>query len=204
MNAADDTPPRAPALAQVPPPPRAFVATLIGAAFLAWVPAARTPEPARASPAPSYATMATSLTMLYPASRPHALDIVRTVHEEADRHGLDPCLVMAVIARESSFDPRARNRRDVGLMQLNLDWHRDRVAAAGGPQALLDPVRNVRAGTALLAHYRRLGGDDPSALQRYHGLDKRNGYVERVRTEARRLDTVGACLGPSSTTVASR
>lgn len=182
---------------------RAFAAALSGAAILAWMPAAHTPEPTVAQRAPSYATMAATLTMLYPASRTHALGIVKVVHEEADRHGLDPCLVMGVIAKESSFDPRARNGRDVGLMQLNLDWHPDRVARAGGPDALLDPLRNVRAGTELLAHYRRLGGDDRGALRRYHGLDKRNDYVTRVRTEARRLDAVGACVG-ASVTVASR
>ncbi len=185
------------------PLPRPFAATLVGAAFLAWMPTARTPEPARPIVAPSYATMAASLTLAYPSSRPHALEIVKAVHREADRHGLDPCLVMGVIAKESSFDARARNRRDVGLMQLNLDWHRDRVARAGGADALLDPVRNVRAGTELLAHYRRLGGDDHGALRRYHGLDKRNDYVARVRAEARRLDAVGACIG-ESTIVASR
>jgi hypothetical protein len=38
--------------------------------------------------------MADSLTMLHPSSRPHAFEIVKAVHEEADRHGLDPCLVM--------------------------------------------------------------------------------------------------------------
>jgi len=182
---------------------RPFAAPLVGAAILAWMPPAHTPEPTDARLAPSYATMATSLAMLYPSSRPHALDIVKMVHKEADRHGLDPCLVMGVIARESSFDAHARNGRDVGLMQLNLDWHRDRVARAGGPDALLDPVRNVRAGTELLAHYRRLGGDDRGALRRYHGLDKRDDYVTRVRTEARRLDAVGACVGDSMT-VASR
>ncbi len=179
------------------------VAMLAGAALLAWMPTAQSPAPAHARPAQSYATMAESLTMLYPSSRAHAVDIVRTVHEEADRHGLDPCLVMGVIARESSFDAGARNRRDVGLMQLNLDWHRDRVARAGGAGALLDPVRNVRAGTALLAHYRSLGGDDAGALRRYHGLDKRNDYVQRVRTEARRLGVVGACVD-GSTQLASR
>jgi soluble lytic murein transglycosylase-like protein len=88
-------------------------------------------------------------------------------------------------------------------MQLNLDWHPERVARAGGADALLDPVRNVRAGTELLAHYRRLGGDDHAALRRYHGLDKRNDYVKRVRTEARRLDAVRACVG-ESLTMASR
>jgi hypothetical protein len=98
------TPPGAPRSGSRLP---AFAAALAGAAILAWMPAAHTPEPTVAQRAPSYATMAATLTMLYPASRTHALGIVKAVHEEADRHGLDPCLVMGVIANESSFDPRA-------------------------------------------------------------------------------------------------
>jgi hypothetical protein len=39
--------------------------------------------------------MAERLVGLYPGSNDHAGRIVRIVHREADRHDLDPCLVMA-------------------------------------------------------------------------------------------------------------
>ena len=78
-------------------------------------------------------------------------DKVRPVVErEAARHGLNPDFVMAVVAAESSFNARARNRNARGLMQLTPPaW-----------QTVTDqPFRrawnwetNVEAGTAYLGH----------------------------------------------------
>jgi len=164
------------------------------AAMLGWPPQADGPAPRSDRSAPSYPLMAERLTELYPASRGQAVRIARIVHAEADRHGLDPCLVMGVIARESSFRTQARNQRDLGLMQVNTRWHADRVARLGGPQALLDIDLNVRAGTEVLAHYRGISRSDAEALQRYHGLGKRNGYVARVLASADRFRAAGACV----------
>lgn len=176
----------------------------LGTLLAAWLAPARAPEPAHVEPPPSYATMADRLAELYPAARAHGALTVRVVHEEADRHRLDPCLVMAVIARESGFRPAARNRRDLGLMQVNVDWHPEVVSRAGGPAALFDPERNVRAGTEVLARYRRPGDGDETALRRYHGLGKRNDYVQRVQATARRLQAAGACLGEPPLLIAAR
>lgn len=169
------------------------------AAALAWAPSAHGPG-AGPSSAASYAEMGDRLAAIYPASGSHAVRIVRAVHAAADRHGLEPCLVMGVIARESAFDPEARRRGDVGLMQLNLAWHPDLVARAGGERGLTDPERNVSAGTELLARYRRLAGDEVGALRRYHGLGKRNDYAERVRASARHLAAAGACVAEGPVT----
>jgi len=197
-----------PALAPMPagrapgPPRWSAAARLAGAgavaaaAALGWPPAADGPAPRVDRTAPSYPAMAERLTALYPAGAGQALRIVRTVHAEADRHRLDPCLVMGVIARESGFRSQARNRRDLGLMQVNTRWHADRVARLGGPQALLDIDRNIRAGTEVLAHYRGISRSDVEALQRYHGLGRRNDYVARVLTSADTMRTVGACVAP--------
>jgi soluble lytic murein transglycosylase-like protein len=143
---------------------------------------------------PAYASMAGGLRRLYPGAGELAPAIVRTVHEEAERHRLDACLVMGVIARESAFRPDARNNRDLGLMQLNQDWHRDLIARAGGPKAMLDPQPNMRAGIEVLAHYRRQSRSDAEALERYNGLGKRNGYAQRVQAASHRLHAAGACL----------
>ncbi|HYF57927.1 MAG TPA: lytic transglycosylase domain-containing protein [Burkholderiaceae bacterium] len=182
---------------------RAFVWAGVATAMLAWVRPADPPPAPPSQPVLSYQAMASRLVELYPASRDHAGEIVRTVHREADRHRLDPCLVMGVIARESSFAPQARNSRDLGLMQVNPRYHPDLVERAGGPRAMLEPARNIAAGTEVLARYRRASGDDLEALQRYHGLGKRNDYVERVAGEARRLRDAGVCVG-GDVTVAAR
>lgn len=163
------------------------------AVTLAWTLPADGPAPAHDGAARSLDRMAERLASVYPASGPHALRIVRAVHVEADRHRLDPCTVMGVIARESSFRPKVRNDRDLGLMQVNSRWHADRVARAGGPGAMLTVEDNVRAGTEVLAHYRARSSGEREALQRYHGLGKRNDYVDRVLAEAQRLRAAGAC-----------
>jgi soluble lytic murein transglycosylase-like protein len=108
-----------------------------------------------------------------------------------------------VIARESSFKPRARNREDLGLMQVNRRYHPDLIERAGGPQAMMDPEKNLQAGIRLLARYRRMSADELEALQRYHGLGKNNGYVQRVTAEARRMREAGACL-PAPTSIAMK
>jgi soluble lytic murein transglycosylase-like protein len=172
----------------------AFVAAALGAAGFAWLTPADAPRRAFTTAEISYDTMAAGLRRLYPAAGPKAADLVRTVHEEADRHRLDACIVMGVIARESSFRHDARNRRDLGLMQVNQDWHRDLVASAGGAKGMLEPQRNVRAGIAVLARYRTQSRSDLEALERYNGLGKRNGYAQRVLVEAQRLQAAGACM----------
>jgi soluble lytic murein transglycosylase-like protein len=175
-------------------PARVFAAAAIGAAAMAWMQPADSPPRMDAMSAPSYASMADGLLQLYPAAGELAPAIVRTVHEEADRHRLDACLVMGVIARESSFRHTARNRRDLGLMQVNQDWHRELVERAGGADAMLDPKQNMRAGIEVLARYRKLSRSDTEALERYNGLGRRNGYAQRVHVESRRLQAAGACL----------
>lgn len=54
--------------------------------------------------------------------RPHKIlpreQVWPVVEREAARHGLDPHFVMAVLAAESGFNSRARNRRARGLMQM--------------------------------------------------------------------------------------
>ena len=188
-----------PALRPAPPPARLrwalrrLVAAAIAALAMAWTLPVDGPAPPVDPMLRAHAAMAERLARLHPASGPHAMRIVRAVHAEAQRHRLDPCTVMGVIARESGFRPLARNDRDLGLMQLNTRWHADRVAQAGGAAALLDVERNVRAGTELLAHYRERAGSERGALQRYHGLGKRNDYVARVLAEAGRLRAAGAC-----------
>jgi soluble lytic murein transglycosylase len=96
------------------------------------------------------------------------------VHREAAAAGLDPLLVAAIVATESSFQSRAVSSAGaVGLMQLrpfvaravaarhSVDWH--------GPDALHDPHINVRLGvryySELLA---RFDGDEVKALTAYN------------------------------------
>ena len=53
--------------------------------------------------------------------------IKRKVDELADKYGVNPALIMAIIKHESNFNPSAYNPRtgDYGLMQINAKAHPD-------------------------------------------------------------------------------
>lgn len=92
---------------------------------------------------------------------------------ESERHALDPELVLGLIRVESAFNNFARSDKGaLGLMQvmpatgeivardLGIEWR--------GPRTLLDPVTNVRIGTAYLADMRRQFGSVERALAAYN------------------------------------
>jgi soluble lytic murein transglycosylase len=88
-----------------------------------------------------------------------AQEIARTIVLEAAKHQLDPYFVMAVISGESSFNPKARGPvGEIGLMQLRPttgEWMATKSRTAWkGDKTLLDPVKNIKLGTAYLAWLR--------------------------------------------------
>ncbi|MCL5096556.1 MAG: lytic transglycosylase domain-containing protein [Candidatus Omnitrophica bacterium] len=107
--------------------------------------------------------------------REHRFDGV--ILAAADRYGVDPALIKAVVWRESRFSPKARGKAgEIGLMQIrslaagewaqaeNLWWFR-----AG---ELYDPAVNTRAGTwylsRLLKRYAQTDDPLPYALADYN------------------------------------
>ena len=92
-------------------------------------------------------------------------DIRTLAIQAAERHGLDPDLVLAVVAVESSFRPEAQSPKGAqGLMQLM-----PATAAELGVKNAFDPAENLDGGTrhlgALLTLY---GGDLTRALAAYN------------------------------------
>ena len=62
--------------------------------------------------------------------------------EAADKHGVDPALIKAIIMAESGYDHMAISKKGaIGLMQLMPS-----TATALGVEDLFDPVHNVNAG----------------------------------------------------------
>jgi soluble lytic murein transglycosylase len=93
-----------------------------------------------------------------------------TVAREAERSGVDPLLVLALMREESRFDPVAVSTANaVGLMQLLPTTAR---GVLGGPvpaAALKQSAVNIRAGTAYLAGLlRRFDGSVPLAVAAYN------------------------------------
>ena len=92
------------------------------------------------------------------------------VTREADRSGVDPLLVLAVMREESRFDPRAVSPAEaVGLMQLLPSTARGVLGRRIEPAALTEPAINIRAGTAYLGGLlRSFQGTVPLAVGAYN------------------------------------
>jgi hypothetical protein len=105
--------------------------------------------------------------------------------------GVDPLLILAVTAIESSLNPFAQSPVGAqGLMQIMTRVHGDRLAAHGGEHAALDPIANLKVGSEILRDLIRRGGSVERGLQLYVGagnLPDDGGYARRVLGEMGRI-----------------
>ncbi len=117
--------------------------------------------------------------------------MVDAVLKETRTHGLDPLLVLAVIAVESRFNPIAASEQGaLGLMQVVPRFHMDKLASIG-VAALLRPDANIAVGVRILKDAIKRGGTDVAAgLQLYNGAvdDDTRAYANRVLDEQRRIE----------------
>ena len=119
----------------------------------------------------------------YKISESKAAQIVRAAMVNGDRHQLEPELILAIIAVESTFKERAVSRVGArGLMQVTPGIHRKKVQAIGGSRALFDPAKNIHTGSQILVTYLNdHSGDLRRALLNYNGsLGMRSSYADRV------------------------
>ena len=115
--------------------------------------------------------------------------LVATTYREGQRIGVDPLLIIAVIAVESRFNPIAKSDGGaLGLMQVIPEYHKDHVEAAH-VDSMLDPHSNIRLGARVLKEYIRRGGTEVAGLQLYNGAkdDATNAYATKVLGEKQRL-----------------
>lgn len=122
---------------------------------------------------------------------------------------LDPTLILAVMAVESSFNPYAQSAVGAtGLMQVMASVHRDKFAPYGGPRASLDPLTNVRVGAVVLRDAIARGGSLQAGLRMYVGATSdasEGGYATKVLAEQARLRQVLASVKPNAPrTIAAR
>jgi soluble lytic murein transglycosylase-like protein len=147
-------------------------------------------EPAIGSRDPKHRALAAHLSRRYRINPEAAEEMVSTAYLAGEQVGLDPVLVLAVIAIESSFDPNAVSVAGAkGLMQIIPRYHEDKLEEHGGSGAVRDPLINVLVGTRILEQYIRGTGSLEAGLQRYNGAlsDQSSRYASKVLRERERL-----------------
>lgn len=123
-----------------------------------------------------------------------AVDAVQPLVAEAfasgHTTGIDPLLLVAVMAVESSFNPIAESAYGAqGLMQVVPRFHMEKIGAHGDDATLLDPLVNIRVGAQVLKDCVARAGSLQAALQAYAGAsnDAAAQYSSRVMSERSRL-----------------
>ena len=113
-------------------------------------------------------------------NREYRLDLLRSVHYEATRAGLDPQLVLGLMQVESGFRKYAVSSAGArGYMQVMPFW----VKIIGRPDdSLFDLRTSLRYGCTILRHYLDIEkGDYFRALGRYNGSLGKPEYPNMVR-----------------------
>ena len=138
--------------------------------------------------------------------------LVKEAWYVGERVGLDPTLILAIMAVESSFNPFAQSTVGAqGLMQVMTHVHDDKYEPFGGNLAAFDPVTNLRVGVQVLKECITRAGGLEAGLRFYVGaanLEDDGGYAGKVLAEQGRLRLVASgkqvpIFTPPSTTVAT-
>jgi len=128
--------------------------------------------------------------------------IVAEAYKQGAQQKLDPTLILAVMAVESSFNPFAQSSVGAqGLMQVMTRVHTEKYDNFGGNHAAFDPISNLRVGTAILKEYVQITGSVEGALKYYVGaanLQTDGGYAAKVLAEHNRLRHVAGNSTPTT------
>jgi soluble lytic murein transglycosylase-like protein len=162
-------------------------------------------HPVNHAEASRYRALSDYLATRYRVSQEVAFNLVRLAHRVGREVQVDPLLIIAVMAVESSFNPIAESVAGAkGLMQIIPKYHGDKLKPYGGEQAVFDPATNIQVGARILKEYIRSTGNVGIALQMYAGAlgDNDDEYTNRVLGMKQRLQYVAAHspnrLGPGA------
>ena len=114
----------------------------------------------------------------------YRIRLLSAVDTEAERAGLDPQLVLAVMDIESDFNRYAHSRSGAqGLMQIMPFWKE----IYGNPNDdLYNPMVSLRYGCTILRHYMDKYSNRREALAAYNGSLGRSTYPDKI---LRRLES---------------
>lgn len=118
--------------------------------------------------------------------------LVAEAYEVGRSTRIDPTLILAVMAIESSFNPFAQSSVGAqGLMQVMTEIHSDKYVHFGGHYAAFDPKTNLRVGVKVLQDCIAKAGSVAGGLRYYVGaanLPSDGGYADKVLAEYERLN----------------
>jgi soluble lytic murein transglycosylase-like protein len=133
------------------------------------------------------ATLATWIARRYKVAPEPVAALVQEAWSIGQRAGLDPTLILAIMAVESSFNPFAQSTVGAqGLMQVMTQVHDDKYEAFGGIRAAFDPITNLRVGAQVLKECIERAGGLQEGLRHYVGaalLSSDGGYADKVLAE---------------------
>lgn len=128
--------------------------------------------------------------------------LVAEAYEQGAKYKIDPTLILAVMAVESSFNPFAQSSVGAqGLMQVMTRVHTAKYDNFGGNHAAFDPISNLRVGASILKEYIQITGSVEGALKYYVGaanLQTDGGYAAKVLAEHRRMRHVAGSNTPAT------
>ena len=163
-------------------------------------PAGTAPGMKQASPATAahgdegrYRALAEFLSRKYKVSERMIFNLVGMAHHAGRQIGIDPLLIIAVMAVESRFNPIAESMAGAkGLMQVIPKYHTDKLKGYGGEDSVFDPQTNILVGSQILKEYIARTGNVNVALQMYAGAldDAQDVYTNKVMSEKHRLQQV--------------
>jgi hypothetical protein len=140
-----------------------------------------------------YRALAEFLARKYRVSERMIFNLVTMAHTAGRQIGIDPLLIIAVMAVESRFNPIAESMAGAkGLMQVIPKYHTDKFKSYGGEESVFDPQTNILVGSQILKEYIARTGSVNSALQMYAGAmdDAEDAYTNKVMNEKQRLQQV--------------
>jgi hypothetical protein len=146
--------------------------------------------------APAEIAVAQYLSRRYRVADEAVRPLVVAAREAGRETELDPHLILAVMAVESSMNPFAESPVGAqGLMQVMTSVHGERRGQGEDSASPLEPSVNIRMGSAILSDLVRRGGSLERGLRLYVaaviGTDD-GGYASRVLAEMGRLKTAAS------------